>query len=74
VAGGPKDLWPGRLLQARVRKEVPVEIPVEVPIVAMRRREIVPGFEAAQETSSAWQTVPLPVLAWEVFRPPDVSP
>lgn len=74
LAGGPKDVWPGRLLQVPRREEVPVELPPEAPLVAMRRREIVPGFEATQETTSAWQTVPLPVLVWEVFRPPDVSP
>ena len=33
-----------------------------------------PGILPTAGRDLTWQTIPLPVMSWEVFRPPDVSP
>jgi len=65
--------WPGKPVLVQVPKAPP-----RPPAPAEERRRdggpMPPGVIADRGRDFPWQTIPLPVIAWEIFRPPDVSP
>lgn len=64
--------WPGKPVAVRA-----VRVHgrgAEEPTVVIVAEPTLPGVLLDREREFPWQTIPLPVLAWEVFRPPDVSP
>jgi hypothetical protein len=65
----PKTI-PRTIRRPRVpRPPAPVREPVEgIP------EPVVPGVLTDRSLDHSWQTIPLPVIGWEAFRPPDVSP
>ena len=64
--------WPGKPVAVRAVREHVRE--GEAPTVAIVAEPTLPGVLLDREREFPWQTIPLPVIAWEVFRPPDVSP
>jgi hypothetical protein len=74
--------YPGSIVETRLVSRPPtspasrprpaprVFVPLEGGLVDEAR----PGILPTTGRDMTWQTIPLPVLAWEVFRPADVSP
>jgi hypothetical protein len=74
-----RERYPGSIVERRIvtrpveRREPPprrIVLPSEGEIVD----DALPGILPTVGRDLAWQAIPLPVMAWEVFRPPDVSP
>ena len=74
-----RERYPGSIVERRIvsqpaeRTERPaphIVLPSEGGIVD----DALPGILPTTGRDLAWQTIPLPLMAWEVFRPPDVSP
>lgn len=70
VAGG-RSGYPGRIVGVTEPKEPP---PRPVEVARGVTEQATPGVLVASARDFPWQSVPLPVLSWEVFRPADVSP
>lgn len=64
--------WPGEVVTMPAVAEPGRVEPV--PTVVVAAEPALPGVILDRERDFPWQTIPLPVIAWEVFRPPDVSP
>lgn len=69
VTGG-REGYPGRLVGPRER----VKPPVRPSVTKEGLPRATPGVLVASARDFPWQSVALPVLSWEVFRPADVSP
>ncbi len=71
--------YPGSLVEMRIVSRPPAQPrPRPAPRVVMPLEgglvnEARPGILPTTGRDMTWQTIPLPVLAWEVFRPADVS-
>jgi hypothetical protein len=67
--------WPGRLVRDIKRTTKPVTV-AELPPSSRAddSRPTMPGVLSGRSSEFPWQTVPLPTISWEVFRPADVSP
>jgi hypothetical protein len=63
--------WPGKVVTMPAVAEHVRE--QEVPTIVVVASPSLPGVLLDREREFPWQTIPLPVIAWEVFRPPDVS-
>ena len=63
--------YPGAVVGARPRKPRKAR---REPVVADVTEQAVPGVFVESARDFPWQSIPLPVLSWEVFRPADVSP
>ena len=68
--------YPGRIVERQVVTPRAVRPPR--PVVLRPEGDIAgdafPGILSETGRDLAWQGIPLPVMSWEVFRPPDVSP
>ena len=67
-----RQTWPGTAVTMRAIAEE-VREPA-VPTIVVVAEPSLPGVLLDRQRDFPWQTIPLPVIAWEVFRPPDVSP
>ncbi|MHC5055707.1 MAG: hypothetical protein ACYTKD_13435 [Planctomycetota bacterium] len=74
-----RERYPGSIVERRIvsrpterveRRTPRIVLPSEGDIVD----DALPGILPTVGRDLAWQGIPLPVMAWEVFRPPDVSP
>lgn len=67
--------YPGEIVRApTVPKDGVSDVELPGPARAGPLREAIPGVLLTSARDFPWQSVPLPVLSWEVFRPADVSP
>ena len=70
--------YPGSIVERRIVTKPTRPTRPSRPFVPTSEGDIVddalPGIRPTAGRDLAWQGIPLPVMAWEVFRPADVSP